>query len=197
QYNIVLNSLILLKAYTRLSLINSTTDLNTDFETTHKALLESYSLQNQSLENTNVEQKKKFSYSQDDLKKINELLSQPLILNSTNQDKEFKNKPNTLRSQTYLEFCSSYPEFKKGDITISKNKKIELNSEYDDYTFNLQNIAYRKGIDPSCELIDILGNLKEKKYNQIEFVTFENKIKDFDIVIDYLMKKIPFDSKEK
>lgn len=185
QYEIVLQSIITLKMYTSFTLTPTANKLYYDFESSYKDLYASYLNQHEIAYNKNKIEINKVQYSNDDLKKINDLFSQPVVINSSVSEHNFNNKSNIFRSKAYIDNCLSNDDFDNTGYTINE------------YVFNLRNVLYKKGTDPSCELIDILGHLKEKNYNRIDLNSFERANTDLENVINFLLKKIPSENKEK
>jgi hypothetical protein len=193
HHNILLNSLILLKYYTYATNQKATFNLNNEFWKTHKYLLDSYIKQHieaskdQSIDRTNIE------YRNEDFEKMEAFLKQPIILNSSYNHSIDMSKPNKYRSNTYLETCTSNTDnltsdlFKKPNTIQFYNVK-NPNIKPVEYSFNLEKIVYLRGDAPTCELINIIGLLKEKKYNQIELKTLEKTTSNYNAVLDYLIK---------
>jgi hypothetical protein len=193
QYIIILQAIINLKDYTHYTLSPVASGLNKDFEDSHQALLASYKKQ-QKEANLSPAKKSKAVYSNEDLNKFYELFKQPIVPNSSSNFLT-QEKPQQGRSKLYTEFCRS-------NLSLNNYYKIEWydknpSNQPIDYSFDFEKILLVKGSEPSCELIDILGLLLEKKYNQIDLKNFEKKTADFNNIVDFLMKKLPSEKKEK
>ncbi len=193
QYIVILQAILNLKDYTYYTLTPVTIAVKKDFEDSHKALIASFKKQ-QKEANLSAAKKSKASYSTEDLNKMYELFKQPIVPNSSSNYLT-QEKPQQGRSKLYIEFCSS-------NLSSNNNYTIQMydmDSSHppENYSFDFEKIIYMKGSEPSCELIDILGLLLERKYNQIDLKNFEKKTSDFNNVLDFLMKKIPSEKKEK
>ncbi|MEO9280019.1 hypothetical protein ABFY81_08895 [Acinetobacter sp. WA-87] len=194
QYEIILQAIINIMNYTNYTLTPVAKNLNSDFENSHKSLLKSFAKQ-QKQATKSPAKTAKANYSIEDLKKIEQLLNQPMVANSS-LNYLAQESPLQERSKLYTKFCPSNLSSSKY-YTIKWYISDNKNSQYTDYSFDFKNILYMKGREPNCELIDILGLLLERKYKQIDLSKFEKKTSDLDKVVDFLMNKIPSDKKEK
>lgn len=197
QYDIVLQAIITLKNYTSFALNPAANKLYYDFESTYNDLFTSYLNQHEMAYKKNKLEINYVQYSNDDLKKLNDLFSQPEVINSLVNDNNLNNKSKIFRSQFYKEYCLTKEDFDDTGFMIKEFNDPTDIKKFNENLFNLKNVIFIKGSTPSCELIDILGNLKEKNYNRIDLNSFERANKDFENVINFLLKKFPSENKEK
>ncbi|PTV55352.1 hypothetical protein [Acinetobacter seifertii] len=197
QYDIVLQSIITLKNYTSVALTPAANKLDYDFETSYKDLFTSFLNQHEMAYKKNKNEINKVQYSNDDLKKLNDLFSQPEVINSVVNEYGLNNKSKIFRSEVYKTYCLNNEDFDNTGYSIKEFNDLNEPKIVKDNFFNLKNVIFIKGNDPSCELIDILGHLKEKNYNRIDLNSFKRANKDFESVINFMLKKFPSEDKEK
>lgn len=195
QYKDVLKAIIHINEYTNSTLIPFAQSLNKDFASSHQELLTSYAKKHKEA-NSSPAKWSNVAYSNGDLKKIYQLLEQPIVPNSASNDLS-QEKPQQERTQLYTKFCNYYATSPSEDYVIKWYPDDDIKTQPTDYSFNFEKIIYIKGSEPSCELMDILGLLIERKYDQIDLTNFEKKTSDFNNIVDFLMKKIPSEKMEK
>lgn len=173
--------------------------LNKNFLTSQKLLADSFKNQHTEASKLSELERRKINYKEDDFKKFLELTNKPFVLVRTDVKDKSNDSITNYRSQAYLTICSKKmvdESEEKFGTDKTGNDSFELPFEQGDqmevrkYKFDIEKLAKIKGDAAVCELIDIIGLLKEKKYDQIESKSLNKSIISYNKLIELVDKNI-------
>jgi len=171
HYPVIKNALVLQKAFIKYNSIQAVTGKNIDYNIKYEN--QKNNLVNKHLTALKKTDRAQETFNQDQMKTMEEQIAQPFKLQRVNTTGINKNPKNKVLSKDYIEICMD----KKQSSLVSTESYYDLEQQFTD-----------KGDKVVCEFINILGLLKERKFDLVELSTFENSIKEYNDLVDFINK---------
>jgi outer membrane murein-binding lipoprotein Lpp/environmental stress-induced protein Ves len=204
HYDVILTSLVGQKNDIHIANTLIFRGLNQQFIDSQMILAESFKNQHTETLKLKKDIGGQVNYNDNDFKKFNEMTQLPFVLVRADITEKPAEVDNSYRSAAYLQYCTNKdlvePKQLPKEIPEGMNKTNKIESfvltstdgktiEKRKYKFDTQTLAVIKGDIAVCELIDIIGLLKEKKYNQVESTTLKRSVDNYNKILDLVDKK--------
>lgn len=204
HYDVILTSLVGQKNDIHVANTLIFRGLNQQFIDSQMILAESFKNQHTETLKLKKDIGGKVNYNDNDFKKFNEMTQLPFVLVRADITEKPAEVDNSYRSAAYLQYCTNKdlvePKQLPKEISEGMNKTKKIDSfvltstdgktnEKRKYKFDIETLAVIKGDIAVCELIDIIGLLKEKKYNQVESTTLKRSVDNYNKILDLVDTK--------